>query len=379
MRPAKLPKAHPHRGQARLRLRIGPKQYQEVYCGPWGTPEAVTEEARVVARWLATGSGTVFSTNGLHEPTVAVVAAAYLRHCTSYYAGPDGKPGKQFARIRRAFEFALALHGSTRADQFGPVAMAEVRQSMIGAGWCRRFINASVRAVMRAFRWAASQEMLGEEVYRRLHTLEHLHKGRCPGVPEKGKRLKPVPAEHIDACRAKVSPTVSAMIELQRWTGMRPGELVIVRGCDITQDGPTGTWVYRPPHFKQDWQEDREQDEIYLGPQARAVVRPFLEENAERPEAYLFSPWSARHARAHRIGEHYSVRTYCQAIEYGCVAAGVPVWTPRRLRHTAGERIRARSGLDGAQAVLRHRHASTTEIYAAVRRELAAKIMHESG
>ena len=53
-------------------------------------------------------------------------------------------------------------------------------------------------------------------------------------------------------------------------------------------------------------------------------------------------------------------------------------WTPNMLRHAAGDAARDAMALDAAQAMLGHRHASTTEIYAKVRpqkaRAVAAKI-----
>ena len=44
----------------------------------------------------------------------------------------------------------------------------------------------------------------------------------------------------------------------------------------------------------------------------------------------------------------------------------MPVWTPHRLRHSAGTIVRKRYGLDAAQIVLGHRHAKTAEIYAEI-------------
>ena len=50
-----------------------------------------------------------------------------------------------------------------------------------------------------------------------------------------------------------VSPQVGAMIWLQYWTGMRPGEVVIMRTCDLDMNG--GTWVCRPMSHKTEHHE----------------------------------------------------------------------------------------------------------------------------
>ncbi len=365
----RIPKAHFHRGQARLRLRIGPKQYQELYCGPWGTPAAVAQEAQYVAAWLASGG---LAPTGRPAVTVAEVVAAYLGYCRGYYRSAGGE-SKQFARVRRAFGFVVELYGTTAVRDFGPVALAGVRARMVATGWTRRFVNANVQCLKRGFRWAVAQELIDPSIYQRLAALDGLRKGRTT-APEGAGRTQPVPAADVDAVLPRVGPAVAAMIRLQQLTGMRPGEVVIMRGADIDRCGPWDTWVYCPPRFKGDHYDGRV-DEVFLGPQARAVLAPFL---AADPAAYLFSPRTARHV-GRRTGERYSVYTYCQAVEYGCKAAGVARWTPKRLRHTRATELRPRYGLDGVQSILRHRHASTTEIYAGVTRELAARIMAETG
>jgi integrase len=62
-----------------------------------------------------------------------------------------------------------------------------------------------------------------------------------------------------------------------------------------------------------------------------------------------------------------------------CRRAGVPEWSPGRLRHSAGTDIRRKYGAEAAQLVLGHRNLSTTEIYAEKNREQYEQIMKEIG
>ncbi|MDR3233259.1 MAG: tyrosine-type recombinase/integrase [Planctomycetaceae bacterium] len=55
-----------------------------------------------------------------------------------------------------------------------------------------------------------------------------------------------------------------------------------------------------------------------------------------------------------------------------CVKAGIEIWSPNRLRHSAGSKVREKYGLEYAQAVLGHANAKTAEIYAEVSFEKAA-------
>src|SRR5262249_5478871 len=161
------------------------------------------------------------------------------------------------------------------------------------------------------------------------------------------------------------------------------GEVTAMRPCDIMQ-GADGVWVYRPhEHKTEHFGATRH---VLIGPRAQEVLRPWLD---RAPEAYCFSPAeavAARNARspAHRrspitpsqargkpkphpkrsAGARYDKDSYRWAIRKACQKAGVPVWHPNQLRHTAATEIRAKFGLDAAQAVLGHAKADVTQVYA---------------
>src|SRR5262249_44698968 len=129
-------------------------------------------------------------------------------------------------------------------------------------------------------------------------------------------------------------------IELQRLTGMRPGEVVAIRTADIDMSGPV--WVYTPSSHKMAYR-DRDR-RVYIGPTAQAILGPWLKSDST---AFLFSPRQAREerlramraarktpvqpsqknrkkapAKAKRLPrERYSTRTYQHAILYGCAKA----------------------------------------------------------
>ena len=122
------------------------------------------------------------------------------------------------------------------------------------------------------------------------------------------------------------------------------------------------------------------------------MLKPFLTQN---PSAYLFDPSvamkehyeSRRKIRKTKVppsqnsrrksnpkkrpGTHYDVRSYYQAIRRGCQRAGIELWHPNRLCHSAGTSIRKEFGVELARIILGHKTAFTTEIYAEVDREQA--------
>jgi integrase len=93
------------------------------------------------------------------------------------------------------------------------------------------------------------------------------------------------------------------------------------------------------------------------------------EHHARRSAARKSKPTPSEDARrAIRPGAKHS-RRYCgdsyrNAILRACEKAGIEPWAPNQLRHTAATEIRARYGLEAAQAVLGHARADVTQVYA---------------
>jgi integrase len=75
----------------------------------------------------------------------------------------------------------------------------------------------------------------------------------------------------------------------------------------------------------------------------------------------------------------YEVAVYRRAIARACAKAGVPMWTPHRLRHAAATEIRRQFGLEAAQAVLGHAALGVTQVYAEKDMEAAKRIMAKIG
>jgi len=368
---------HKATGQAVVRL-----DGKDVYCGLHGTPEAQEKYDRVIAEWLVTGRQTSLHPKPANQTTSTdltineLVLAYWSRHVTTYYV-KKGKPTSEQDNIRQALRFVRRLYGSTPTIQFGPLALKAVREAMIKAGRCRTLINKDVGRIRGMFKWAGGNEILPVTVYQALATVPGLGKGRHPGVKE-AEPVTPAPEEHVWAVHGIVPPQIQAMIELQWWTGMRPGEVVRMRTCDI--DRSDEVWVFTPESHKREHLDL--QRPIAIGPRAQAVLAPWL--NASRPEAYLFSPREVMAAmkisrKMIRPGEHYREGSYRNVIRRTCERLKLPIWFPNQLRHNAGTRVRQRFGLEASRAVLGHETVDTTLIYAEKDRDEAKRVMREVG
>src|SRR5207248_1684941 len=100
----------------------------------------------------------------------------------------------------------------------------------------------------------------------------------------------PAPDAHVEAVLPHLQPTVRARVELQRLTGMRPGEVRLRRRADLETAGPV--WFYRPPARKVAYAGRGRV--VPLGPKARAALGPFLTAD---PLALVFTPARAREER----------------------------------------------------------------------------------
>jgi len=361
------------------------------YLGAHGSPESIDAYKRLISEWTtagpaATAAGAAASKCGA-DFRICELLAAYYDHADRYYV-KDGQPTGEAKNIKDATRSLQAIYGMTPVAEFGPMALKAVRQKMIEAKLSRRVINFRVNRIRRVFKWGVENQLVAPGVLHALQAVSALRAGRTE-ARETGP-VRPVPEESVSAVLPFVTPQVRAMIELQQLTGMRPNEVTAMRPMDIDRSQPT--WTYRPARHKTEHHGIERL--IYLGPRAQAIITPYLLRPAE---AYLFSPKDAVKQSRDRLrrgnnppkkprprpkrvpGNRYTRRSYYSAIKRACEKAGIEVWGPNRLRHSAATFLRRRYGIEAARVVLGHRSSAVTEVYAELDRTKAADIMAEVG
>ncbi|MFO0953994.1 MAG: tyrosine-type recombinase/integrase [Isosphaeraceae bacterium] len=385
----KTPSSRHHKADGRAIVTIDGRDF---YLGRFGSPETRAEYDRLVAEWLVNKRRPAEAVDAARcGATIDEVVLAFWRHAELHYRHRDGSPTGELENFRHSLRPLRKLYGGTPAAEFGPLKLKAVRQGMVDAGLARTTINQRVGRIVHVFKWAASEELVPAGVYQALKTVRGLPKGRSRA--REPEPVRPVADEAVEAVRPHVSRQVWAMIELQRMTGMRPGEVVILRTADLDRGGDV--WVYTPARHKT--QHHGRSRLVPIGPRAQEVLAPWL--RPDEPDRHLFSPreameeYLARQRRPRkkdepsagvravntRLGEHYSTRTYCHAIWYGCRRAGIAAWHPNQLRHSAATRIRRHADLDGARAVLGHSDLRTAEIYAERDLNRAVEVAREIG
>lgn len=345
---------------------------RRMYLGKYGSPESHQEYARVLDVVRKTGR-----LPNAKDVTVSEVVLGFMSHVEVYYR-KDGKPTTEQGNFKQALRFLVDLHGATVASEFGPLALRQVRDAMIQAGRCRSVINKDVNRVRMAFRWAVEEELVEGSVYHALQAVRPLKKGRCE-APDHPPVLS-VPAEDVEATLPFLPPIVADMVRLQLLTGARPIEIRLLKPEEVDRVGEV--WEYIPGAHKTE--HHGKERRLFFGPRAQEVLAPYL---ARPADAYCFSPAESERRRneakraarqspmtpsqAERNGDPssgasdcYSKDAYVRAITRACEKAGVPRWTPHRLRHTLATQVRREYGLEAAQTVLGHSQADVTQIYA---------------
>lgn len=369
--------------------------------GRHGSKESRTAFAKLELELAASPAGVVADPGDI---VVMEVLNAYKDHAERTYRDPTtGKPSEELRQIKTCIRYARELYGDEPAAAFGPLALRAVREKFIGAGWSRKTVNARVERLKRMFRWAVAEELVGPEVYQKLAAVEGLRAGRttAPDLPP----VKPAVMKDVERILPKLTPTVRALVIVQLHSGARAGELVRLRVGDIDRTDPEA-WIFKPGSHKTAWKQKSRT--IYFGERCREALAPLIL-RAGGPEGFVFSParsedernakrsderktplWPSHVANYERrlVGpkrkrkprDHYTTGTYRRCLERACDLAGVPRFTPHRLRHLAATRVRAELGVDAARALLGHSLASVTEIYSSeVDRQLALKAVAKFG
>ncbi len=240
------------------------------------------------------------------------------------------------------------------------------------------------------FRWGTSKELVPPNVLEALRSVKALRSGRTEA--RETDSVRPVPEAHVQAIRPYVARQVWGLIELMLLTGARAGELVRLRSVDI--DMSRAVWMVHLSQHK--CAHHGTVRTIYFGPRAQRVLREFLVGGSV--DACLFRPLQAeaeRHVRAqtHRrpdqqpnprkttrtVGACYTVASFRRAIHRACDKAGVPRWSPHRLRHSAATNIRREFGIEVARVILGHASLDATSVYAEFDQQRAEQVIAKIG
>ncbi|HZZ80754.1 MAG TPA: hypothetical protein VFE62_19785 [Gemmataceae bacterium] len=133
-----IPKYRRHKASGQAVVTIAGRDH---YLGPHGGKTSVREYDRLVGEWLAGGRVLVAQVER-HGMTIAELCRAYKAFAERYYR-KEGRPTPTVDSIRVSLRTLRQMYGDTPAADFGPLALAAVRQRFIDKGACRRYARSA--------------------------------------------------------------------------------------------------------------------------------------------------------------------------------------------------------------------------------------------
>jgi len=392
-----IPNYRLHKASGQAFVELGGRRS---YLGKHGSKASKEEYERRVAEYLANGRK-LPPTRMQTGISCQELAVHFLEWAEGYYV-KNGQSTPQFNLCQNAVSPLVKHFGNESVDKFSPRSLIFLQDRWVERGLARKTVNHYVGIIKQTFKFGVEREFVDARTHYALQAVRNLKEGRTK-APEY-RKIQSVSDDIVEKTLRFLPSVVADMVRVQRLCGMRPQDIRNLRSCDI--DRVRDIWVYRP--FTHKTEHKNKVRVIAIGPRAQAILTPYLIEKEETPEAFLFSPQDT--VRDQRIekrrnrktfnkqgrvqpsqqnrskpdavrkpGEQYTKDSLNRAIARACEQAGVPPWAPNQLRHSAGTEVRDKFGLEYAQAVLGHANAKTTEIYAEIDFEKAAKVAREIG
>jgi integrase len=411
-RKSSVPSYRLHKASGQARTIVNGRH---IYLGKFGSPESREQYARILAETALPAGIPSPNRSDSQRLLVSELLVAYLKFAETYYSD-EGQPTKEFQSMVDAVGPLNQLYGDTQADEFGPLKLKAVREHLVKQGLCRTETNKRIGRLKRVFKWAVSEELISPSIHEALRTVTGLKFGRTSA--RESEPVKPVDGDTVELTLPYVTPQIAAMIRLQLLTGMRPGEVIRMRPCDINTSADV--WIYAPDGHKGRWRGHHRT--IPLGPHAQKVIEPFMK---REETAFLFSPAEAdeyRHecraihrnrktpvypcelrarekrkqkARSRKSkrpkGNCYTPASYRRAIKYGVTrsnrertkadseALEIANWSPYQLRHAFATNMRRDHGVEAAQLGLGHARTNIVDVYAEKNLSLIVDIARKSG
>lgn len=354
MKTAKLPTYGHHKPTGQARCYVNGRT---VYLGKYGSEDSRIRFGEIVARVVSGRPVDPFVQKSASPDaglTIHELVLAFMRHAETHYT-KDGKPTSEISVLSLAWKPLVDLYGFMAVDEFGPLALKAVRQKFVEAGWVRNSCNSGVNRIRRIFRWGVENEMVAPSTLQKLEAVAPLLSGRTEAADNPPRTA--VDSARIEAVQKLVRPLVKDLIELQRLTGARSGELLKLTTGML--DRTANVWIAAIADHKS--AHRGKSRTLFFGKRAQAILQNYLQDDS-----------AARLFQMTRLG-------YSRAVLRACDKAGIERWCPHQMRNTNSEIVRQEFDLEHVGATLGHAQLDMSAHYAGIARGKAIAVAERIG
>jgi len=356
---------------------------KKIRLGRTGTPEADDNFRKIQIQVL---TDPTYLSPKPQQVTVDCLCFAYLEYAEEHDPG-------HFGSIKTAVGILIQHYAGQPVDVLDTRHFLFLQAQFVKHGVSRKYCNALMGFIRAMLKWGVLRKLVPHQVYFEAKLVPALKEGKTRAYENPEREA--VPDEVVQRTLPFMSPTVSAMVQIQRMTGMRPSEICKMTAGAIDKTRDPELWYYIPRHKTE---AHIGKKPIPLGKPEQRLIEPYLVN--KKPSEAVFSPrtamqeWHterranrktkitpsqmerdrkrAKNPRPRQPREFYNSSSYRIAVA-NAIRKGnkvlpedqqIPHWFPYLIRHAAGTEAEMTAGLDKAQALLGHTSANMTKRYA---------------
>ena len=346
------------------------------------------------------------------ELTLDELGKRYVKHCQRVHTKNEAK------NKRLCVEHVLKHVGDVYWSEFGTAAYTDLQDALVAEGRTLQRINKVCGEVRAWMKWCFVKQLITTKLHQDFRDVGPV-RSTWAGVVESPGVIA-VDWDDVEPVLPFMSPVVAAMVTVQFWSGMRPGEVCAMKYGELNTSDPE-VWFYRPANHKNSHRiKNKTKDSKHvlikgIGKIAQDAMRPFVE-RCDDPGDFVFRPIDAMEWRAQQMektGRHedrkckvypselvarkrrketrqtfweetcnpsYITNSYGKAVAYAFDKAdreGVDLerWSPGQLRHGIAQKLRDVGNMQGATALLGHKNSQMTVNYAALTEEELRRVV----
>jgi len=242
------------------------------YHGPWKSSDSERNYKRFIARLLENPI-LPLQDKETGEVLISELVAGFMKY------GETQLDKTEFQHFKRTIGGLVEIYGGLTVNEFSPKKLKVCREQMVKSGTlCRSQINKHVGKIIRIFAWGVEEEYVQPSIVAALREVKALRKGE-QGTFESPPR-EDVPDSAVRRTLPFLSPTVGAIVQVQRLAGMRPSEVLRMTVGDIDRTRDPELWYYTLSSHKTEQYIGKKK--IPLGKPEQELIAPYRIEARNR-------------------------------------------------------------------------------------------------